>query len=92
MADGFGGIYIFATLPDFAAGRYDQFRQAFGESATSFAVQNYGAFVQDHWSVARRLTIDLGVRYDFEHLPGVFHQDTNNFPVPNLVAYVARAY
>src|SRR5260370_40160167 len=34
--------------------------------------------MQDHWSLARHLTVDLGVRYDFEHLPAGFNQDTNN--------------
>jgi hypothetical protein len=43
---------------------------------TDFAVQNLGGFVQDHWTLARHLTMDLGVRYDFEHQP--FHQDTKN--------------
>ena len=36
-------------------------------------------FVQDHWSITRQLTLDMGVRYDFEHLPSLFNQDTNNF-------------
>jgi carboxypeptidase family protein/TonB-dependent receptor-like protein len=78
MADGFGGTYIFASLADFAAGRPDSFRQAFGAVGTSYAVTNYGAFLQDHWSLTQHLTVDLGVRYDFEHLPPAFPQDTNN--------------
>jgi hypothetical protein len=78
MADGFGGIYIFANLPDFVAGRPNMFRQAFGTVDISYAVQNFGAFVQDHWSVARGLTLNLGFRYDFEHLPGTLRQDANN--------------
>ena len=53
MADGFGGVYLFANLADFAAGRPDRFRQAFGAIGTVYAVQNYGAFLQDHWSIAR---------------------------------------
>jgi outer membrane receptor protein involved in Fe transport len=78
IADGFGGIYIFANLADFAAGQPNMFRQAFGTVNTSYAAQNFGAFVQDHWSIARGLTLDLGVRYDFEHLPGTLRQDTDN--------------
>jgi hypothetical protein len=42
-------------------------------------VTSFGGFVQDHWSLARQLTVDLGVRYDFERLPALFNQDTNNF-------------
>ena len=78
MADGFGATYIFASLADFAAGRPDSFRQAFGSIQTAYPVTSTGAFLQDHWSVTKHLTVDLGLRYDFEHLPQPFRQDTNN--------------
>ncbi|HEY6344439.1 MAG TPA: TonB-dependent receptor [Bryobacteraceae bacterium] len=51
----------------------------FGTPAVNFSVTSFGGFIQDHWSITRRLTLDLGVRYDFEHLPSMFNQDTNNF-------------
>ena len=89
MADGFGGLFISPTLADFAAGRFDEFLRITGNSATNFAVANYGAFVQDHWTATRRLTIDLGVRYDFERLPAGLNQDTNNFSPRVGVAYQA---
>ena len=89
MADGFGGLFIYPTLADFAAGRFDEFLRITGNSATNFAVANYGAFVQDHWTATRRLTIDLGVRYDFERLPAGLNQDTNNFSPRVGVAYQA---
>src|SRR5258708_11309950 len=78
LLDGFGGIYLFNSVTDFLAGTPDQFRQAFGSPNVDFPVTSFGGFVQDHWSFTRRLTIDLGMRYDFEHLPAGFHQDTNN--------------
>jgi carboxypeptidase family protein/TonB-dependent receptor-like protein len=78
VPDGFEGVYLFGSLADFLAGNPDQFRQAFGNSSVDFPVTSFGGFVQDHWSFARQLTIDLGVRYDFEHLPTLFNQDTNN--------------
>ena len=77
--DGFGGLYLFNTLADFVAGRPDQFRQAFGNESVDFPVTAFGGFVQDHWSLSPRITLDLGVRYDFERLPRGFNQDTNNF-------------
>jgi hypothetical protein len=93
MADGFGGMYLFAGLADFAAGRSDSFRQAFGSIETVYAVQNYGSFFQDHWAVARGLTLDLGLRYDFEHLPGFFRQDVDNMsPRVGLAFQVARGW
>jgi len=79
VLDGFGGLYRFGSLADFFGGRPDSFRQAFGDSGTKFAVTSYGAFVQDHLSPLPRVTVDLGLRYDFEQLPTVFNQDTNNF-------------
>jgi hypothetical protein len=78
VPDGFDGVYLFGSLADFLAGNPDQFRQAFGNSTVDFPVTTLGGFVQDHWSLARQLTVDLGVRYDFEHLPARFNQDTNN--------------
>jgi hypothetical protein len=86
-ADGFGGLPLYASLADFAAGRPDQTRQAFGAINTDFSVTNVGGFVQDHWTPARNLTVDLGIRYDIEKLPGVFHQDANNVSPRAGVAY-----
>jgi hypothetical protein len=57
MADGFSTTYLLSNLADFAAGRPSQVRQTFGTVGTNYAVQNCGAFVQDHWSAARNLTM-----------------------------------
>jgi outer membrane receptor for ferrienterochelin and colicin len=76
--DGFGGVYLFGTLADFLVGRPDQFRQSFGGANVDFAVTSVGGFVQDHWSLAPQVTIDLGVRYDFERLPRGFNQGAKN--------------
>ena len=79
VLDGFGGFYLFNSLADFLAGAPDQFRQAFGTPNVDFPVTSFGGFVQDRWSFTRQLTLDLGVRYDFERLPAGFNQDTKNF-------------
>ena len=79
MADGFGGLSIYPTLAAFTAARANEFLQITGSPATNFAVANYGGFVQDHWTATRRLTVDLGARYDFERLPAGLNQDANNF-------------
>jgi outer membrane receptor for ferrienterochelin and colicin len=78
VPDGFDGVYLFGSLEDFLAANPNQFRQAFGSPHVDFPVTSFGGFVQDHWSIARQLTVDLGVRYDFERLPAGFNQDTNN--------------
>jgi outer membrane receptor for ferrienterochelin and colicin len=76
--DGFGAVYIFPTLDSFWNGQPDEYRQAFGDPTTNFASPRYSGFLQDHWTLKKRFTIDLGVRYDFEHLPAQFRQDTND--------------
>jgi outer membrane receptor protein involved in Fe transport len=78
VPDGFDGIYLFGSLGDFLGGNPNQFRQAFGGPNVDFPVTSFGGFVQDHWSLSQQLTVDLGVRYDFERLPVGFNQDTNN--------------
>jgi hypothetical protein len=76
--DGFGGVYLFGSLADFLAGQPDQYRQAFGISGIDLPVTTIGGFLQDHWSVTRHITLDLGARYDFERLPSLFHRDAKN--------------
>jgi TonB dependent receptor len=85
--DGFGAIYTFPTLDSFLNGEPDQYRQAFGNPGTNFATPRYSGFVQDHWTLTKRLTIDAGVRYDFEHLPPQFREDTNDFAPRIGLAY-----
>ena len=77
--DGFGGVYLVGSFADFLTGKADEYRQAFGNPHVDFPVTNYGAFLQDHWSATRRVTVDSGVRYDFEHVPAEFNQNTRNF-------------
>jgi len=77
--DGFGGLYIFRTVDDFAAGHPAVWRQAFGDSRTRFGVTNFGGFLQNQWRVTQGLTLNLGARYDVERLPTPFRTDPNNF-------------
>jgi hypothetical protein len=55
-----------------AATHYFCFRsytQSFGEPDVSFSTQQWAAFVQDNWRVMRRLSVNLGVRYEYQLLP-----------------------
>jgi outer membrane receptor protein involved in Fe transport len=45
------------------------FFQGFGPPAWDIATMNYGFFAEDHWKLTPRLTIDVGLRYDYEPLP-----------------------
>ena len=79
VSDGFAAYYIFPTLTAFLAGTPDEYLQSWGSPGTQFAVTRYAGFVQDHWTLTKRLTLDAGVRYEFEQLPSAVRSDTNNF-------------
>ena len=85
--DGFGAVYTFPTLDSFLNGQPDQYRQAFGNPSTQFQTPRYSGFIQDHWTLTKRFTIDAGIRYDFEHLPAQFREDTNDFAPRIGLAY-----
>lgn len=76
--DGFGAVYIFPTLDSFLKGEPDEYRQAFGSPNTNFAAPRYSGFIQDRWTPRNYITIDVGIRYDFEHLPTQFREDVND--------------
>src|SRR5262249_3435096 len=78
VPDGFTGLYIFPTVGNVLAAAPAYFQQAFGNPVTNFAANRYAGFAQDHWTLNSKLTLDLGLRYDFEQLPSLFNRDTNN--------------
>jgi outer membrane receptor for ferrienterochelin and colicin len=51
------------------------YQQAFGKSGLNFHEQLLGLFFQDDFNVKRGLTLNMGLRYDYETLM----RDTNNF-------------
>jgi outer membrane receptor protein involved in Fe transport len=60
------------------------FFQGFGPREFEFTTQDVNVFLQDEWRYTPRLTINLGVRYEYERLPKPFlasgEPRTNNFP------------
>lgn len=49
---------------------YSTFVQGFGPSVFNISTLDYGVFAQDNWRVSSRLTLELGLRYDYLKLPG----------------------
>ncbi|WP_263382728.1 TonB-dependent receptor [Granulicella arctica] len=57
------------------AKNYSSYVQGFGLPGLEFQTGDYAGFVEDNWKVNKRLSLTLGVRYEYEQLPS---------PVANL--------
>jgi len=51
---------------------YSNYSQSFGPLGFEFATQDYAFFVQDDYKIHPRLTLSLGVRYEYQQLPKAF--------------------
>jgi outer membrane receptor protein involved in Fe transport len=65
----FAGGYVFPSYDAFLAAAPSQYTQGFSSSGTTAPVSHpdvneYAFFAQDNWHVNRRLTLNLGIRYD----------------------------
>jgi hypothetical protein len=63
------GTYAFSSFTNFALGIYDSFSQAAGNPVFSFNVPYLGFYAQDTYQILPRLTLDLGLREDFQIYP-----------------------
>jgi Carboxypeptidase regulatory-like domain/TonB dependent receptor len=57
------------------APKYFSFSQGFGNPRIELATTDYAGFLTDDWRVTPRLTVTLGLRYEYEYVPAN--------PVPN---------
>jgi len=64
-----GGTYAFSSLINFAQGMYDTFSQAAGNPSFTFSVPYIGVYAQDSYRVLPHMTLDFGVREDFQIYP-----------------------
>lgn len=72
---------------------YSSYSQGFGPLGFEFATNDFAFFAEDSWRLRPRLTLNLGLRYEYEKLPSAFSNlvnpgvpqtgnlpsDTNNF-------------
>ncbi len=63
------GLYEFPSLEAFALGQYINFSQAAGQPRFSFSVPYYGFYVQDTFRALPKLTLEMGLREDFQVYP-----------------------
>lgn len=63
------GLYEFSNLQAFALGEYSNFSQAAGKPTFSFTVPYYGFYVQDTYHPTVSLTLEMGLREDFQVYP-----------------------
>jgi outer membrane receptor protein involved in Fe transport len=56
-------------LADFLLGDPYQASGAFGDSSQNMVTNSYGAYVEDNWKILPKLTLNLGLRYEFAAWP-----------------------
>jgi hypothetical protein len=79
----FLGSYEFSNLEAFALGQYNVFSQTSGNPIFSFSVPYYGFYVQDSFRASPKLTLDMGLREDFQ----VYPQPAENPALPLTAQY-----
>jgi hypothetical protein len=65
----FDGTFAFSSPIGFALGEYNFFTQATGTPTFPFTFPYYGFYIQDKFQVLKNLTLDLGLREDFQVFP-----------------------
>jgi hypothetical protein len=65
----FLGSYEFSNLENFALGEYNVFSQTTGNPTFSFRVPYYGFYLQDTFRALPKLTLEMGLREDFQVYP-----------------------
>jgi outer membrane receptor protein involved in Fe transport len=66
------GVWEFSNLNAFIAGRPTAFFQTYGHGATYMKTHYVSVFAQDQWQPTPALTIDYGIRYQYDRHPTDF--------------------
>jgi hypothetical protein len=79
FARNLNGVFLYNTPQLYVNDQPSSFRQGYGEGQglTSWSQNTYAFFAADNFRVGKRMTIDLGVRYDWQSMP---LPEANAFP------------
>jgi hypothetical protein len=61
-----------------------QFNQGFGPLGAKFSTNDYNFFVQYDWKFLPRVTLNLGVRYEYQQLPDPQLVNSDTSVIPNI--------
>jgi outer membrane receptor protein involved in Fe transport len=71
------------------------FSQGLGNAGVKFATYDFNFFVQDDFRITPRLTLNLGLRYEYQKLPDPIYPNTStpysNVAIPNVGRTFAEA-
>jgi hypothetical protein len=81
-----------ATLQRFRGRCYTgTFNQGFGPRAFEVKTTDVAFYIQDDWHASQRLTVNMGLRWEYEKTPSPILASTNTSLVPNTGLTVAQA-
>ena len=80
----FRGIYTFPSMTRFLAGTPSIFTQNQGDTKLKRPNQIYGFYIQDDWRPNASLTLNLGLRYDYEGAKTEALRDVSGAPGPGI--------
>jgi hypothetical protein len=78
--------------PPRAVSCYGTFQQAFGLRDYTLETPDYSFFIQDDWRIHRRVTLNLGVRYDLQKFPEAMFPNTLTPTLNTLTATIPQRY
>lgn len=90
VLDGSQGLYVFPSVSALQTGNADFFTQSLGNFDANFSELRLAGFAQDHWTPSHTLTLDYGLRYEYNRLPSALPQHTLNFSPRFGLAWTPR--